>query len=300
MFIINNKKIFFILSTVLVISSVFAVLFFGLNFGIDFTGGSILEVEYVDSRPELSLIKNEVDKLGLGDVIIQESGEKGFVVRTQELSENDHPAVLFALSFGGVYNLEEKRLNSIGPTIGYELRRKALIAIVSVVVAIILFIAFVFRKVSQPVSSWKYGLIAIIALMHDIIIPTGIFAFLGSMFIEYQIDILFVMALLAILGFSVNDTIVVFDRVRENLRKNREYRIREDFSETVGKSLKETYVRSINTSITTLFVLVALYFLGGATTQQFALVLAIGVVTGTYSSVFLASPLLVATQPTQK
>jgi len=152
----------------------------------------------------------------------------------------------------------------------------------------------VFRKVSQPVSSWKYGLVAIIALAHDIIIPAGIFAFLGSRFIEFQIDVLFVMALLAILGFSVNDTIVVFDRIRENLRMNREYRERREFDETVGDSLKQTYSRSLNTSITTLIVLVALYLIGGASTQQFALVLAIGVVAGTYSSIFLASPLLVS------
>jgi len=289
MYVINNRKIFFTISAILVVASVFSVVFFGLNFGIDFTGGSIMEVEYANERPDVSVVEESVSKLGYGEVTVQPTGEKGYIVRTRTLEENEHNPLLSALGTG----LTEKRFNTIGPVIGEELKKKAWLAIAIVVMAIILFIAFVFRKVSQPVSSWKYGLVAIIALVHDIIIPTGIFAFLGSRLIEFQIDILFVMALLAILGFSVNDTIVVFDRVRENLRRNREYRERREFNETVGESLKQTYARSLNTSITTLIVLVALYLIGGASTQQFALVLAIGVIAGTYSSIFLASPLLV-------
>jgi len=300
MFIINNKKIFFTLSTLLILASIFSVFFYGLNFGIDFTGGSIVEVEYSKGRPSQEVLKTQIDTLALGEVLMQSSGDNGYIIRSRVLTESEHPQLLSALSADSAYQFEEKRFNTIGPTIGTELRKKAWIAIVVVIIAIILFIAFAFRKVSQPVSSWKYGFIAIVALMHDIIIPTGVFAFLGSMFMEYQIDILFVMALLAILGFSVNDTIVVFDRVRENLRHNREYKEHEEFSQTVGKSLQQTYARSINTSLTTLAVLVALYLFGGVSTQQFALTLAIGVVAGTYSSVFLASPLLVATEPTQK
>jgi len=300
MFIINNKKIFFALSTLLILASIFSVFFYGLNFGIDFTGGSIVEVEYSKGRPSQEVLKTQIDTLALGEVLMQSSGDNGYIIRSRVLTESEHPQLLSALSADSAYQFEEKRFNTIGPTIGTELRKKAWIAIVVVIIAIILFIAFAFRKVSQPVSSWKYGFIAIVALMHDIIIPTGVFAFLGSMFMEYQIDILFVMALLAILGFSVNDTIVVFDRVRENLRHNREYKEHEEFSQTVGKSLQQTYARSINTSLTTLAVLVALYLFGGVSTQQFALTLAIGVVAGTYSSVFLASPLLVATEPTQK
>ena len=145
----------------------------------------------------------------------------------------------------------------------------------------------------MPISSWKYGVAAIIALIHDIIVPTGVFAFLGYI-LGVEIDILFVMALLAILGYSVNDTIVVFDRVRENLRLNREHGSEESFDLTVGKSLNQTYARSINTSLTTLFVVIALFFFGSEATQDFALVLAIGIIAGTYSSIFLATPLLVA------
>ena len=187
----------------------------------------------------------------------------------------------------------QERFNSIGPTIGKELRNKAFVAIGIVIIAIMLFVAFVFRKVSKPVSSWKYGVAAIIALIHDIIVPTGVFAFLGYI-LGVEIDILFVMALLAILGYSVNDTIVVFDRVRENLRLNREHGSEESFDLTVGKSLNQTYARSINTSLTTLFVVIALFFFGSEATQDFALVLAIGIIAGTYSSIFLATPLLVA------
>jgi preprotein translocase subunit SecF len=299
MFIINYRKIFYTISGLFVVASIFAVIFFGLNFGIDFTGGSLMEVDYTNARPNITEVENSISKLGFGEVVVQPTGEKGYIIRTKSLEDNEHLPVLNALKIDGKYDLIEKRFNTIGPVIGEELKKKAWLALVVVVLAIIIFIAFVFRKVSQPVSSWKYGLVAIIALAHDIIIPTGIFALLGSRFVEFQIDILFVMALLAILGFSVNDTIVVFDRIRENLRKNREYREREDFDVTVGSSLTQTYSRSLNTSLTTLVVLVALYIFGGSSTQQFALVLSIGVIAGTYSSIFLASPLLVTLEKFQ-
>ncbi|MFC1615100.1 protein translocase subunit SecF [Patescibacteria group bacterium] len=300
MFIINNKKIFFSLSVLMVALSIFAVVFYGLNFGIDFKGGSITEVEYINERPTQDLISHAIEMTGIDNALIQPTGDKGYIVRTAMLEEVQHPQLLTALSGGGAYQLEEKRFNSIGPVIGEELKKKAWFALLAVVIAIILFIAFVFRHVSEPVSSWKYGLIAIVALIHDIIIPTGVFAFLGSFFIDYQIDILFVMALLAILGFSVNDTIVVFDRVRENLRINKHEHLHKPFDEIVGESLRQSFARSINTSLTTLAVLLALFFIGGSTTEHFALTLAIGVIAGTYSSIFLASPLLVAVEKWQK
>jgi len=302
MWVVTNRKIFFILSGVLVVFSLFSILFWGLNPGIEFTGGSITEVSYPSERPELSRIQEEMDTLLFGDVLVQPTGEDGYIVKTQELNTEGREALFAALSLGGEIELVEERYNLVGPSIGQELRRKAWIAIGTVILAIILFIAFVFRKVSSAsltnvetgVRAWHYGVIAIVALAHDVIIPTGIFAFLGSQFVDAQINVLFVTALLAILGYSVNDTIVVFDRVRENLRRNQELKLKKSFEETVGESLKQTYVRSINTSLTTLFVLLALFFLGGSTTQNFALVLAIGVVAGTYSSIFLAAPLLVA------
>jgi len=292
MFVIQYKKIFFIISGLLVLASLALVVFGGLSFGIDFTGGSILEVEYTTERPETSIIKTKVDSLAIGEYKLQSIGEKGLVLRTRDLEEIERVSLINLIS-PSKGELVEKRFNTVGPVIGEELKQKAYIAILIVVLAIILFIAFSFRKVSEPVSSWKYGFVAIVALIHDIIIPTGVFALLGK-FTGAEVDILFITALLAILGFSVNDTIVVFDRVRENLRLNQERGRKEDFELTIGRSLSQTFARSINTSLTTLLVLLTLFFLGGEPTRYFSLTLAIGVVAGTYSSIFLASPLLVA------
>jgi preprotein translocase subunit SecF len=295
MYIILYRKIFFILTAVIIALAVFSIFFFGLHFGIDFTGGAITEVSYPDSRPDKEVLEQRISALPIGSFSLRPAGEDSFILRTRDLNEDERLATAQALSLGGTVNVVEERYNSIGPTIGKELRNKALVAIAIVITAIILFVAFVFRKVSKPVSSWKYGIIAIIALIHDIIVPVGVFALLGQL-IGVEIDVLFIMALLAILGYSVNDTIVVFDRVRENLRLNRESNTKEDFELTVGKSLNQTYARSLNTSLTTLFVLLALFFIGSASTQNFALVLLTGVVAGTYSSIFLATPLLVVAE----
>ena len=307
MFVINHKKIFFTFSGLLVASAIFIISFFGLNFGIDFKGGAILEMAYPVSEnldvipPSLEDLKLDLQKLDLGNFTVQETSfddnqntVEGVILRTRDLTEEERLLIVSTISQDGQYQIEEKRYNSIGPVIGKELREQALWAFLVVTLAIILFIAFAFRKVTEvtnsdsKVSSWKYGFAAIIALVHDTIIPTGIFALLGHYFINYQIDTIFVMAILAILGFSVNDTIVVFDRIRENLSIAK----KETFNETVGKSLRQTVTRSINTSLTTLAVLLALYFWGGEATRQFALILSMGVVVGTYSSIFLASPLL--------
>jgi preprotein translocase subunit SecF len=301
MFIVKHKKIFFIFTALVMALSIFAIFGFGLNYGIDFTGGSIMEVRYVDDRPEFTLLREEIlERQAVdGSFTLQAFGENSYVVRTPYIEDEGRETLLDALSFGGTLTLTEERFNSVGPIIGAELRQKALIAIFIVLVAIILFIAYAFKQISHPVSAWKYGIAAVIALFHDIIVPVGLFATLGY-FVGAEIDVLFVMALLAILGFSVNDTIVVFDRVRENLTIRHEKKIKETFEETVGRSLNQTYVRSINTSITTLFVLSALYFLGGAVTQNFSLVLLTGVIAGTYSSIFLASPLLLVMEKRQK
>lgn len=290
--VIKNKSIFITISAVLVVLSILAVGFWGLDFGIDFTGGSIVEVTYLNERPDLNILTERIDDMPIGEFSLREVGENGYIIRTRFLKENEHGALLDLMEVGGQYELREERFNSVGPTIGGELQKKAYIAIAIVILAIILFIAFAFRKVSKPISSWKYGFVAIIALIHDIAIPTGLFALLGN-FVGVEVDILFVMALLAILGFSVNDTIVVFDRVRENLRINQDTKRREPFRDIVGKSLSQTYARSLNTSITTLLVLLSLYLFGGVSTKFFALTLLVGVIFGTYSSIFLASPLLV-------
>ncbi len=298
--IIKNRKIFYTISTILISASIFAIAFFGVNLGIDFTGGAITEIAYPEEVIELDVIRGNLDNLELGNYTVQKTGENGIILRTKNLTEQERLSVVSALSDNNLVQIETKRFNSIGPVIGEELKSKAWLAILAVIIAIILFVAFAFRKVSEigkeAISSWKFGFVAILALVHDILIPTGIFVLLGSMFVDYQIDVLFVTALLAILGFSVNDTIVVFDRVRENIKNAKSG---EKFEETVGKSLRQTFARSINTSLTTLFVLLFLFFMGGETTKHFALVLAIGVIAGTYSSIFLASPMLVTLKELQ-
>jgi|SRR3989344_1410950 len=299
MFIINHRKFFFVLSTFLVVGSIVVVSFFGFNFGIDFKGGSILEVSYVTERPTLETIKAELDKLNLGAYILTPSGNTNYILKTRDLTQAEKTVVLKTLSpmLGlGINLAKEERFNSIGPVVGSQLKNKAIIAIIIVIICIVLFITFAFRKVSQPVASWKYGLATIVALAHDVIIPTGVFV-LWSHFHGGEIDLLFVTALLAILGYSVHDTIVVFDRVRENLRNAHG---KEPFIETVGKSVTQTFGRSINTSLTIFLALVALYFIGGSSTKDFAFVLLIGIIAGTYSSIFVASPLLVTLEKLQK
>src|SRR3990167_3377099 len=284
MFVIKYRKIFYTLSALLIIASIVSIAIWGLNYGIDFKGGSIIEVEYTEGRPTQAELANKIEDLNLGESI-RPTGELGYIIRMRTTDQDEKSILTGALqSFG---TTTEKRFDSIGPVLGTEALRKSIVSIVLVILAIVLFIAFAFRKVSEPVSSWKYGFIAIIALLHDVIIPTGVFAVLGH-YAGYEIDTLFVTALLVILGFSVHDTIVVFDRVRENLKDSKK-----PFDELVGESISQTFTRSINTSLTTLLALVVLYFVGGEATHHFSLALIIGIVAGTYSSIFVGSPLLV-------
>lgn len=291
MFIVKYRKIFFILSAALVLASIFSLFYFGFKFGIDFKGGSIVEVSYTEARPDIEALKQKTDELAFGNIYLQPAGEKDLIVKTKELNGEEHAKLLSKLSLDGQVSLEEKKWNSIGPSIGKELRSKAWVAVVSVILGIVFFIALAFRKVSEPISSWKYGVITTIALLHDIIIPAGIFAAFGK-----EIDSLFVVGLLSIMGLSVHDTIVVFDRIRENLK----LKISSDFGEVVGKSLNQTFARSINTSLTIVLVLVSLFLFGPESTKDFSLLLLIGIIVGTYSSVFMASPLLVAVQRYQE
>ena len=284
---VRNRKITYIFSIILVIASVFSLLIWKLKLGIDFTGGSLLEAEYKDGRPEIGQIQNAIDKFGFGNVSIQPSGDNGVILRLKDISEEEHIKLLAVLAIGGKAPAE-KQFNSVGPVIGKELAQKSIIAVILVVVMIILYIAWAFRKVSRPVSSWKYGVAAVIALVHDVTIPSGVFAALGH-FKGIEIDILFITALLTTLGFSVHDTIVVFDRIRENLKKQ----IGVNFEDTVEKSIRQTLMRSIFTSMTVIIVLIALLIFGGPTIRYFSLTLLLGITFGTYSSIFLASPLLV-------
>lgn len=293
MFIVNHRKFFYSLSAILVIISIVALSVWGLKPGIDFKGGSIIEVEYASStRPILGDVEPALNNLNLGEYSIRETGNSGFIVRTTELQPETHNAVINALNEGGKTSLNEKRFDSVGPILGKEALQKSWVSIIIVLLAIVLFITFAFRGVSRPVKSWKYGVIGIIALAHDVLIPAGAFALLGH-FMGIEVDTLFVTALLVVLGFSIHDTIVVFDRVRENLHRNTEGHQKKSFDVIVGESINQTFVRSINTSLTTLIAIFVLYLVGAEATQHFALALLIGITAGTYSSIFLGSPLLV-------
>jgi len=297
MFIIKHKKIFLSISATLVGLSILSFFVLGFNVGIDFKGGALVEVVYVDERPTQESLNEIVKPLDLGAVLIQPTGEKGLIIKSRDLSEEEHSALLQTLSMGKIDALTETNFNSIGPSVGRELTRKAIIAVVLVLLAIICFIAFAFRKVSRPVSSWRYGLIAIVSLIHDVIVPIGLFT-IFSHFYGVELDTLFVVAVLTILGLSVADTIVIFDRIRENL-KEEENISKTNFQEVVGRSLEQSYMRSIATSLTVILVLLSLFFFGPVTTKYFALMLTAGMFFGTYSSIFLASPLLVLVEEWQ-
>lgn len=286
------RKVFYALSLILVVASIVAMFVWGFNLGIDFKGGSIYEVDYPNGRPSQAEIVNALIPLKL-DASVRGTGTTGYIIRMKDLSQTEKALLVSTLGTFG--STTEKRFDSIGPVLGGEALRKALFSIVLVIIAIVLFIAYAFRQVSQPISSWKYGVVAIIALIHDVIIPTGAFVFLGH-FKGYEIDTLFITALLVVLGFSVHDTIVVFDRVRENLRHASS---KKPFDQIVGESISQTFTRSINTSLTTLLALIVLYFVGGESTQHFTLALIIGIIAGTYSSIFIGSPLLVTLEKWQ-
>ena len=287
MTIIGSRKISYTVSAVLVGLSLLSLAVWGLKPGIDFTGGSLLEVAYTADRPSNEKISTALDKVGIDHAIVQPTGEKGVIVRFKPVDEKEHQNVLLALQKLG--QLEEKQFTSIGPTIGHELRKNSLWAIFAVLFMIVVYISWAFRKVSRPMASWKYGVAAIIALLHDVIIPTGLFSVLGH-FYGVEVDTLFVTALLTILGFSVHDTIVVFDRIRENLQRSSG---KSDFEGIVEQSVRGTIARSVNTSFTVLIVMFALYIFGGSSTKFFSLALLMGVFFGTYSSIFIASALLV-------
>lgn len=293
----KNLNYFFILPAVLSVAAVIALAAWGLKPGIDLVGGSLLEVSYSSNRPAVEALQTAAAPLNLGEVRIQSAGSEGFIIRTKALS-NDEESNL-ATAFGELSPMQVTQFTTVGPTLGAELLQKAWIAIALVVLATILFIAFAFRGVSKPVQSWKYGIVAIVTLLHDILIPAGLFALLGH-FVGAEVDSLFIVALLTILGISINDTIVIFDRIRENLRLNEEHRKHVEFDAVVGKSITQTIARSINTSLTVIIVLAALFFLGPEVTKYFALTLIVGMIAGTYSSIFLASPLLVLWQKLQK
>jgi preprotein translocase subunit SecF len=312
--IITHKNIFLWIAAGIVLISIGIIAAFGLKPGIDFTGGSLMEVRYA-VVPDIATVEAVAVSQNLGEVSVRhaksEAGE-GYLVTTRDLSEAERSALeseLLALSEGG----ELVRFTSIGPVIGDELKDKAVWAIGAVVLLIIVYVAFAFSGVGAPVSSWVYGFMTIIVLGHDILVPIAFMSVMGEL-VGAQVDVLFVTVLLTILGFSVNDTIVIFDRIREKLKEHRiehkesvaviggkddvivTYTLTKPFGEVVGQAIDETMTRSINTSLTVLIALIALYVFGSSVTKMFSLSLMVGIVAGAYSSIFIASPLLVLYQ----
>ncbi len=310
--IIEYRKLLIAVGSVIILISLGLVFGLGLKPGIDFTGGSLMQVVYGD-KPDVATIENSLSELNLGGYSLRsatdEAGRDGYILRTRDLTDDERVAVEEVMLMVG-QEAEVTRFTSIGPVIGQELKEKAKWAVGGVLFVIVAYVSLVFWRVRWPVGSTVYGAITILALAHDVLVPSGLMALLGY-FYGVEVDVLFVMALLAVLGYSVNDTIVVFDRVRENIIKYRtehkkiiketggmqreevSYTFNKPFAEIVGLSVNETLLRSINTSVTTALALVALYFFGGEVTKNFALILLVGVVAGAYSSICLASPLLV-------
>src|SRR3989338_6874054 len=288
--IVENRKIFYAISGIFIAISIVVIVLWGLQFGIDFKGGSILEINYSE-RPDADSISNSLKPLQLNDLRVSPIGSNSIVLRFRETDDETHQSILKTLkdkANSTSIGVDERRFSSIGPTIGAELKQKSIKAIIIVLLGISFYVAWAFRKVSQPISSWRYGVVTLIALFHDLIIPIGLFVYLGR-FYGVEVGANFIVALLVILGFSVHDTIVVFDRIRENLKRYSQL----SFMPLVNQSIRETFVRSLSTSFTVLLTLAALYVFGGESLKYFVLALMVGIFSGTYSSIFIAAPLLV-------
>ncbi len=292
--IIGRKKIWFLLSGILVGVALVAIGFYGFKQSAEFVGGSLWEFKAPAEQPSLVAVQNFfANTLNIpGAEITEDTANQSFLARFNTIDEAAHQKYL-NLAKGEWPSFTELSFSSIGPTVGAALRQNAFIAIGLVLVGISLYVAFAFRKASRPVSSWKYGWVTLLTLFHDVSIPAGLLAILGH-FAHVEIDTNFIVALLVVMGFSVHDTIVVFDRTRENLMTRRG---KAPFAEVVNESVNQTLARSVNTSLALIFVLLALYFVGPADLKYFILTLLVGVTTGIYSSIFIASPALVLLKP---
>ncbi len=266
--------------------SIVALVVYGLKPGIDFTGGSILELEYLNSRPANEEIEQKLAGLNLESLSIQSAGEKSVIVRTKYINEETHQEILDILKEN--QSISERRFESVGSVIGKELKQKTFTLVFVCLFAIVFYIALAFRKVRGPVKAWQYALSSLVSLFHDILIPLGVFAVLGK-FYNVEISIPVITALLTVIGCSINNVVVVFDRIRENtIRKGAV-----NFRETVNDSINQTLSRCLSTTFVYLLPLIAIFFFGGQTLKYFALALIIGIIAGTISAVFLASPVLV-------
>lgn len=283
--IVGKRKIWFIISILIILPGVLALILWGLKPGIDFTGGQEMEVSGSLNQTEVT---NIVGSTGVKDITVTTSGSDRLLIRYSDIGVGESQAVHQKIvNLLATKNISETSFSSVGPSVSKDITRNAGIAVALASLAIILYIAFAFRNTPPPVSPWSFGVAAIIAVLHDALLVLGVFAILGH-FLGVQIDALFVTAVLTVIGFSVHDTIVVFDRIRENLR-----RYNKPFEEIVNDSILETFARSINTSVTVILVLLAFFLFGGQSIKYFILALLIGILSGTYSSIFNASPLLV-------
>ncbi|MFQ6000269.1 MAG: protein translocase subunit SecF [Anaerolineae bacterium] len=282
--IIGKRYWYFLISALVLIPGVIFLTLFGLPLSIDFTGGALLEVEFARAQVRPAQVKEVFAEHGYGDTMVQTSGEEVFLIRTKNIDSATKTAIEADLEerFGG---LTELRFESVGPAVGEEVQQRALYAVGLAAVAILLYISWAFRHVPKPV---RFGTCAIIAMIHDVFVVVGVAAILGRLR-NWEVDALFLTALLTVIGFSVHDTIVVFDRIRENMKR----RAGEPIESIVNHSIIQTLDRSINTQLTVVFTLTALLLFGGVTIRGFVFTLLIGIISGTYSSIFNASPLLV-------
>lgn len=287
--IVGKRRLFLLISGIATGVGLISIILFGFKLSIEFTGGSKLEISSIDNKAiDINKVKTVATSEKIKIVTITKNSDKDILVRTDTITDSKKNQYLAKLTDKGV-NVKEKSFNTLGPVIGGETRNNALKAIGLAIIAITLYIAFAFRHVSKPVSSWKFGISAIIALVHDVLIVLGTFSLLGVLF-GVEVDTLFITAVMTIMGFSVHDTIVVFDRIRENLLKNVH---NNSFEKVVNQSFNETLARSLNTSITVVLVLFALLLFGGASVRWFIVAFLVGIITGTYSSIFVASAVLV-------
>lgn len=293
--IVGNKKIWFTLSAILVGGAIAAVAIFGFKESAEFKGGTLWQFQVPTTNLAIADVQNIfTNTLKVSDTEVNvDTTNQSFLVRFGTIDEPTHQKYISELKAQWP-SFNELSFESIGPSIGAGLLRNAIIAIILVLIGISLYIAFAFRKASRPISSWKYGWITLLTLFHDVSIPAGLLAILGYTK-NIQIDSNFIVALLVVMGFSVHDTIVVFDRIRENLLNHRG---KASFSTIINDSVNQTLARSVNTSLTLILVLLALYFTGPADLKYFVLTLLVGVTTGIYSSIFIASPALLVVSAT--
>lgn len=288
--IIQKRKYAYIFSLLATGAAILCIAIWGLRLGIDFKGGTLMEVRFAESAtPTADLVREKLGSIELQSLTVQPTAERGMLLRYLASDETANDQVLAALK-GIDPSVEQLRVDFIGASVSDQMQRQAFTGTLLALLGIALYIAWAFRRVSYPVTSWEYGAGAIIALAHDIVITIGVFSVLGH-FYGIEVGVPFIAALLTILGYSVNDTIVVYDRVRENLLRAR---TGTDFEVIVNRSLNETLVRSVNTSLTVIIVLIAVAVWGGESVRWFAVALLVGVGFGTYSSIFVASALLVS------